>query len=108
METDLIDGRVSEISLTYDASTPWNTADQMVANIARALDLEDVWLPVNLARNRLECNEFRITAIVENVENMKRSFLILKDLAAEEVVEDRKQKKKKLRGHKSEQLDGSH
>lgn len=100
---DLIDGRVSRISLIYNGPTEWNTADEFVAAISGLLGLSGVWRPLNLPKNRLECSGFRITAAVTNVEGRKRSSLVLNDLAAEQVVEDRKKQKQDHRdpGHEA-------
>jgi hypothetical protein len=91
-----IDGRLSYLRVGYDDSIKWNTVDEFVETVAKALNLPAEWsLPPDAdGSNRgreLRCQGFVITAEVgaDSTDTRIAAVLSLEDLEAAKIAEKR-------------------
>jgi len=91
-----IDGRLSYLRVGYDDSIKWNTVDEFVETVAKALNLPGEWsLPPDAnGSNRgreLRCEGFVITADVDadSTDTRIAAVLSLEDLEAAKIAEKR-------------------
>jgi hypothetical protein len=91
-----LDGRLSFLQVAYDDSLQWNTVDEFVDTVARALKLSPDWSlpPDSDGSNRereLRCEGFVITAAVggDPSDTHVAAQLALEDLQAAKLIEKR-------------------
>jgi hypothetical protein len=96
IEFRFLDGRLSFLQVAYDDSIKWNSIDDFVETVARALSLPPDWslLPDAAGSNserELRCEGFVITASVgaDASDTRIASQLALEDLQASKLIEKR-------------------
>lgn len=97
-----IDGRLSYLRVSYDDSIKWNSVDEFVETVAKALNLPADWsLPPDADGSNqgreLRCEGFVITADVgaDSTDTRIAAQLSLQDLGAAKIVEKRQNDLKK-------------
>ncbi|HJZ82220.1 MAG TPA: hypothetical protein VKD91_17800 [Pyrinomonadaceae bacterium] len=91
-----VDGRLAQLQVAYDDSIKWDTVDEFVESVARALNLSPDWsLPPNgdgsTSGRELRCQGFVITADLnaDSTDTRIGAQLFLEDLQASALVEKR-------------------
>jgi hypothetical protein len=91
-----LDGRLSFLQMAYDDSIKWNTVDEFVETVARALTLSPDWnLPPDSdggnTERELRCEGFVITAAVggDSSDTHIAAQLAIEDLQAAKLLEKR-------------------
>jgi hypothetical protein len=59
---DFLDGQLYTLSIGYDAEFKWQTLEDFLPGIDKALNLPDAWLKKDWRGQELDCADFQLTA----------------------------------------------